>query len=72
MYIGRPQDMTYSLLRCEEETPVLKQKELSCEEESFHLKKFVRLANVLLRYLTVKLKIFLGKLLCAEDHRELS
>ena len=26
MYIGRPQDMTYSLLRCEEETPVSNKK----------------------------------------------
>jgi len=49
-----------------------KQKEQSGDEESFHLWRFVRLASVLLRYRTVKLKMFFGKLLCAEDHIELS
>ena len=36
-----------------------------------HGVRFVRVASVLLRYLTVKLKIFFGGLLRAEDQREL-
>ena len=40
--------------------------------ERFHRWRFFPVANVLFRYLMLKLKIFPGRLLCDLDHNEFS
>ena len=45
--------------------------EQSDEDDRPHLWRLVCVGRVLFMYLTEKLKIFDGKLLCAEDHNEL-